>query len=246
MKIEKFHLAHLRNSEHFQFVVELHKLIAKYGAEALKIEAQFSAFLPLYGAEDEALKKIVKSPITADIQAADKRRDRLFRAMVECNKGALVHFSSEVQAAAKRIKVVLGTYGNVARKPLNEETADIYNLLQDLNGKYAQDVALTGIGAWVQELESANETFSRLVGERYEETALKTDLVLRQCRQKVDEVYYSIVERINALVVVEGGAAYEAFIRNLNAVIEKYNEGLAHRHGKGSGKQEEGEVGSEQ
>jgi hypothetical protein len=118
----------------------------------------------------------------------------------------------------------------VAQKPLNEETSAVYNLLQDIRNKYAQDATAAGIADWVEELNAANEAFGQLVGDRYEETATRCDLVLKQCRREVDEVYHAMVERINALAVVEGGAAYEAFIRNLNAVIEKYNEGLAHRH----------------
>jgi len=41
-------------------------------------------------------------------------------------------------------------------------------------------------------------------------------------------VYKTIVERINALAVVEGVTAYEAFIKTLNAVIAKY--AVKHHH----------------
>jgi len=43
-------------------------------------------------------------------------------------------------------------------------------------------------------------------------------------------VYKTIVERINALAVVEGVTAYEAFIKTLNAVIAKY--AVKHHHHK--------------
>jgi hypothetical protein len=67
---------------------------------------------------------------------------------------------------------------------------------------------------------------------RYEESAARTDLVLKDCRQKVDSIYHTMVERINALVVIEGSVAYADFIRNLNVVIDKYTAILAHRRGK--------------
>jgi hypothetical protein len=38
----------------------------------------------------------------------------------------------------------------------------------------------------------------------------------------LDEAYYTIAERINALAVVEGSAGYEPFIRKLNLSISKY------------------------
>jgi len=230
MKIQKIYIAHLRNSEHFQFLIEFIKLIVKFGAEMLKIADLHSRFALLLEKEDAALKKIMKSALTAEIQAADKRRDRLFRVMIDSNKATLVHFDDEVQAAAKRLKIVFDTYGNLAQKPLNEASADIYNLLQDLNLKYTADIEKAGLTAWVRELGSANATFSNLIDNRYEETAMRTDLVLKECRQNVDEVYLAIVDRINAYVVIEGDTKYAEFIRNFNAVIEKYNEALMHRH----------------
>ena len=47
--------------------------------------------------------------------------------------------------------------------------------------------------------------------------------MLKKARLHLDEAYYAIVERVNALVVVEGAADYEAFIRKLNISIAKYN-----------------------
>jgi len=58
---------------------------------------------------------------------------------------------------------------------------------------------------------------------------MRTDLVLKECRQAVDDVYHAIVDRINALVIIEGDAAYAEFIRHLNIVIDKYMSILAHR-----------------
>jgi hypothetical protein len=70
-----------------------------------------------------------------------------------------------------------------------------------------------------------------LVKERFDETAARTtDIVMKQARAQLDEVYKTIVERINALAVVEGVATYEAFIKTLNAVIAKY--AVKHHHHK--------------
>jgi hypothetical protein len=178
---------------------------------------------------DEALKKIVKSEFTAKIHEADKARDEIYVGMTEMNAAALKHFSPEIREAAGRLKIVFDTYGNVASKPLNEETSAIYNILQELQGKYAADVATVGIGQWVGELENRNKAFENLVKERFDETAARTDIVLREARGKLDEAYRIIAERINALAVVEGEAAYETFIRTLNAVIAKYAV-KHHRH----------------
>jgi hypothetical protein len=69
--------------------------------------------------------------------------------------------------------------------------------------------------------------------ERFDETAGRTDIVLKEARAEVDQSYFSIREKINALVIVEGVASYENFIRTLNAVIAKYTSLTKPRGGKG-------------
>jgi hypothetical protein len=200
-----------------------------HNAETLKIKPQFDGYLPLYNREDEALKKIVKSEFTAKIHEADKARDDIYLGMAETVTATLRHFNPNVRQAAERLKILFDTYGNVVNKPLNEETSAIYNILQELKGKYTADVASVGLTQWVAELETRNQTFEGLVKERFDETAARTtDIVMKQARAQLDEVYKTIVERINALAVVEGVATYEAFIKTLNAVIAKY--AVKHHH----------------
>jgi len=232
MKINKINSNNLRNDEHFQFHTEFRDLTTKETPQKLKIQGQFEAYLPLYGRVDEALKKINKSSLTAQLQEADKARDEIFLGMAETAKAALKHFNPAVREAASRLKVVFDTYGNVAVKPLNEQTSAVYNLLQELQGKYAQDVETVGIAQWAAELQARNNAFSGLMKERFDETASRCDIVLREARVELDQAYFAIRERINAFVIVEGVADYENFIRTLNAVIAKYTAILNSRLGK--------------
>jgi len=116
---------------------------------------------------------------------------------------------------------------------LNEQTSAVYNILQELKGKYAPDTALVGIASWVSELEVRNNAFADLMRERFDETAARTDIVLKEARVEVDNAYFAMREKINALVIVEGVAVYENFIRTLNAVIAKYVLLAKPRGGKG-------------
>jgi len=244
VKINKISTYMMRNDTHFQFFTEFKGLVAKSGAGALGIEAEFSGWLPLYEREDAALKKIVKSALTAQIQEADKARDVIFTGMLEMNSAALKHFSADVRSAATRLKIVFDTYGNVAKLPLNDETSAIYNLLQELEGGYAADAAAVGIGSWVGELKARNNAFAALVTARFDETALRTDIVLKEARSAVDAGYFAMRERINAFVVINGGSAYETFIKTLNAIIDKYKARVGRkggRHGLGQGDEAAGE-----
>ena len=232
MNIATITTKHLRNDEHFQFHTEFKDIVLQYGAKKLKIAAQFNAYLTLYGKEDEGIKKIRKSAITGELHKADKARDEIWRGMIHMNQAMLRHFNPEVQAAARRLKVVFDTYGNVAQKPLNEQTSAVYNILQELQGPYAADAETASLTCWVVELKARNETFGQLMKDRLDEAVLKTDVVLREARALLDEAYHAITTRVNALAEVEGSAEYEQFIRTVNLNIEKYVTALHHHHHK--------------
>jgi len=228
MKIQGLRTHNLRNDAHFWFHTEFLKLINESGADTLKVKPLLDSYQPLYEREDQALKKIVKSEFTAKIHEADKARDEIWSGMAETNATALKHFDPQVKEAAGRLQIVFDTYGNVANKPLNEETSAIYNILQELQGKYAADMEKVGITQWASELKNRNTAFDALVQGRYEEAAGKTDIVLKNARVELDEAFRAIVERVNALMVVEGVSAYEQFAKRLNVVIDKY--AVKHHH----------------
>jgi hypothetical protein len=229
MKVEKIHLNNLRNDAHFQFHTEFKDLVEKTGAASLNIEALFNTYGGLYKNVDDGLRKITKSVITEQIQEADKARDEIWSGLVEMNKAAAKHFDADVREAAALLKTVFDTYGNLAVKPLNEETSAMYNILQELEGKYAEAAKTVGITSWIAELKTRNNKLSDLMKERFDESASKSDIVVKVARAELDKCYVSIAERINALVIVEGTADYEAFIKTWNVVVAKYVVGLGRK-----------------
>ncbi|MCL1905675.1 MAG: DUF6261 family protein, partial [Clostridiales bacterium] len=95
--------------------------------------------------------------------------------------------------------------------------------------KYAADVKAVGIERWAKELQARNEAFGKLIKDRFDETALKSDVKVKEARALLDESYKGMVEMINALALVEGEDVYVPFMRGLNVVIEKYALALARR-----------------
>jgi len=110
----------------------------------------------------------------------------------------------------------------VAKKSAKEETSAIYNVLQELHSKYEADMEIVGIQSWAEELKARNAKFEALVKDRCDEAACKANIVLKKIRMELDAVYRAIVDRVNALMLVEGYAGYEQFAKKLNAIIEKY------------------------
>jgi hypothetical protein len=222
MRIDYINTRNMRNDAHFQFFTEFRNLAQGDAAVLPKIQQLFDEWLRHYALEDDALKKIVKSVFTGKIQETDAARDEIYNGMVEINRATLKHFSAEKREAAEHLKILFDTYGDVAKKPLKDQTSAVYNILQELKGsKYAPFAAIVGIGEWIAQLETLNRELEALTAERSSEAAAKTDIVLKDARAEVDRLYVAIVRRINAYIEIEGAEAYQNFVRTLNINIAK-------------------------
>ena len=236
MKIIKLHFSRLRNAEHFQFFTEFCNLVNRFGAETLKVGKRFSVLLDRYKVEDECLFVLQKSGYTEQMDIADRRRDATFRGLADSVNAALNHFNTEVAAAAKLLKIVFDSYGNLAKRPLDEETSGIYNLVTDLETKYAAEVQLTGIGQWVAELKADNERYGNLVKNRDVESSEKPEAKVRRVRVEIEAPYRDITAAIEVFAMLsdsdtEEEAMYHDFIGMLNAVVERYKNRMAQREG---------------
>ena len=236
MKVKVISQSKMRNDEYYQYHSEFIELTNRHGADELKFGQQFDAYILLFADVDAAMMKIMKSAYTAKINKADKRRDTVFRGLVDKSRAAEKHFRPEVQRAAANLKILFDKYGNISRRPLNEQTAATVNLLQELTGRFAQDIATVGIQEWVDELQDANNAFAELYRRRFDEMTDRTDIVLRKARTALDAAYRTIIERNNALVIVEGEEQWIDFIRSLNTVIDKYATIIKQRTGKAAAK----------
>ena len=211
MKIQSLNLNNLRNEEHFQFQSEFKALVETNTTATLGIDAQFHDYVPQFKNEAEALDVIRKSASTEDLAEADIIRDATFRGLSDAVNAASRHFSPEVKLAAARLQPVFDHYGNLARKPFDEETAAIKSLTNDLQTTYANDATIIGIKDWVLELIKDNNQFETIKNDRYTEEAAKTQLRMKEVRTAIDSIYNTIVKRINALIIVNGETPLHQF-----------------------------------
>lgn len=232
MKINNLNLKNLRNEEHFQYQTDFRNLLNSSNPVALNVEAALAAYNPIYTDESEALDVIRKSAITDELTDADTVRDTTFKGLRDAIKSAVRHFNPDVQQAAVRLQVVTGHYGNISTKPYDEETAAINSMITEMNTTYAADLAATGLAGWVAELQSNNDAFDALKRSRYSEDSSKTQLRMKQVRIALDAAYTAITDRIDALVLINGEAAYSTFVNELNSRIESYSNLLAQRKGR--------------
>jgi hypothetical protein len=232
MNIESINYRLLRNNEHQQFHTECKNLIEKYGASALGIGELYQNYPICINNESEALKKITKSAYTEDLIVADDHRDSIYRGMTDMLQGSANHFRTEIRQATARLQVVFGHYGNLAIKSYDEETTTINNLISELSSASAGDISTIDLTEWVAELQAANQAFVSLFQSRYDENTAKTRLVMRQVREETDNLFRSMVTRINALIIVNGEKDYVAFAKDVNERIDHFRQILLQRKGR--------------
>ena len=227
MKIENLHLNNQRNAGHYQFQTDFNGFIIKYTAQTLGIVDAYAEYLPLYQDEGVAFIAITKSATTEQIETADKDRDFCFRGISDAVRNKLNHFNPLVRDAAKRVMVILDGYGNLAPKPNDEESGLITNLIADLRTKNPADLVTLAVVDWLNELERLNNVFISFEATRNSEEANRTELRMKRVRVDVDAAYHKIIERIRALIIVNGEAAYVEFVKELNARIDRASDAIS-------------------
>ena len=236
MKILSLNFYKLRNEEWFQLFTEFRDLVLKYNPTALNITELWATFLSLYADADTALEIIRKSVDTGLMVEADHVRDHTFRGFVDAVKSARNHFDPAKRAAADRLTILFDHFGNLARKAPNEETAGIYNLLQELDSGTAGTplpVDILGLRDWAVRLAADNEAYEALVKDRNTEVASRSKLRMKEVRRELQEVYYKITARIEATITLNGEASpFTDFTNEWNAFLKRYADVLAQRQGK--------------
>ena len=227
MEIASLYLHNQRNAAHYQFQTDFNSTIIKYTPQALGIVDDYAAYSPLLEDEGVALVAITKSATTEEIETADKNRDFTFRGLADKVTNSLNHFDPQVREAARRIKVIFDTYGNLVPKPDDEESGLITSLIADLRTKVTTEIEIVALVDWIAELERLNNVFIALEATRNTEEAKKSELRMKKVRVVVDVAYNKIVKRINALIIVNGEAPYAEFVKELNVRIGRAQDSIA-------------------
>ncbi|MDR1199794.1 MAG: DUF6261 family protein [Prevotellaceae bacterium] len=235
--IIRINLQRLKNETHVQFNENINAVFVKYNPQTLNIKALYDLYKAAFDNEIEALDFIRKSELTTKIANQDHRRDTIYRGFVETIKGEIHHFDQEHVEAAELLYEVCKHYGNIARKTLDDETAAIDDLLRELDSNGNKSlVELLGLADWLDQLEVENNRFKQLMLDRYAETSQRPAIRMCDARTLVDRCLRLIFDRIDALALVNGITAFESFIKELNAVIERYKNLIA--RGKGDKKEQ--------
>lgn len=231
-------LNNLRNSEFAQFMTDTLELVKRNDPVALQVEATYNALL----AENEVLTNLLKpekgSPLTAQLEAADDRRDAAVTGINLVVSGFTTHPDPAISSQALTLQRHLALFGSgsLARENYQSETAGINSLVADWTNKPELAAAITALNldGWKAELAEANKAFNDLYLSRTESDSTANPVGVRAQRQRMAPLYYELRDLIVSYhTITKGAAPYGHVVNLLNALIERYNTLLSNRRRSG-------------
>ena len=235
MKCKRFKIEQLKNEEWFQFYTEFKLLVEEYLPAALDIETLFPRFVELYSKANQGLEVVRKSTTTELLAEADNKRDNIFRGFSDAVKSAQNHFDTKKREAAQRLLSIFDHYGNITQEGYDEETSLIHIFLREMNGSRAVDISMLGLGDWVKQLEADNNAFDGFMRNRSAENPGKTNLRMKHIRAEIDRCYREILDRVDALIIVNGPSKYSGFVKELSMRADRFNNIITQRKGRNAG-----------
>lgn len=236
----KTRLGSARNAEHFQFHSDVLSVITSEFAAAQNLTALRTAYADLFRREDEAFIQSRALEATPEVEEKDRVRDEIFLYLVQTVEASLFCPLADKKAAAQKLQFAIKPYRQAASKPYAENTAQVTNLVTDLQKEEnAACLQTLGLADTVTALQTANEEFNAVYGGRSGDklTRAASD-TMKDIRPKVDAAYRQLTEAIVALykvneIVTRSDATATALggvIDSVNAYVLQLQETLARRN----------------
>lgn len=236
--IEPISLEHMSNGSHFLFITDTVGLATADAKVKTKVTAELTALQTALKAEDDALALSKANLLSKEIKAIDAERDKHYKALRKAITFFLNHPDAQLVKAAARLEQLLKDYNIDPKMQLDRETGLLLNLISDLETKSAADVTALSLTPVVQAMKQANDKLREVTRARANDRAVQIVGQLKQAQHASDEAYRTLVQKVNALAVVEGEADYADFISKMNEQVKHYKqEVLPKAKKKGDGKQ---------
>jgi hypothetical protein len=234
MKIRSFYLAQLHNGEHATYHFESLEHLKLANPDSLGVSEEVKTYEDALDNQKQTIDVFAATESSSESYQLDGKRDKSYRAFKAYLKVYVNDEDPVLSSAAERLLFIVRESAIELGDPLSlslaKETTAINSLLRNLEPLQA-DIELIGAGKRLNELKNANSAFEKLQIERNIEKAGKHSGNVKDARIVTDLAYKTIVERINAQALLYGSAAFETFIKEQNAIIDKYATLVARRKG---------------
>ena len=242
-EINGIDLAHMKSGAHFLFITDTVGLATADAKVKTKVTAELTALQTALKAEDDALALSKANLLSKEIKAIDAERDKHYKALRKAITFFLNHPDAELVKAAARLEQLLKDYNINPAMQLDRETGLLLNLISDLETKSAADVTALALTPVVQAMKQANDKLREVTRARANDRAVQIVGQLKQAQHASDEAYRTLVQKVNALAVVEGEADYADFISKMNEQVKHYKQEVLPKAKKKDGGKQPGDGG---
>ena len=223
-EVETIALTRINNGAHYNFMEAVAGKAKANAKVYAKAQTQTDALTAAVKAENDVLVLSRKSALSDVIEKADKQRDGYFSGYREGVRSYVRFPSGSQKTAADKLWQHLMDYGITPKMQLDRETGLMTNLVEDLQGKYAAEVANLNLQPFVEGMKLANDNVRMALAVRDTEQSAEVLGALKEMRARTDEAYQSLIRRINAYAEIEGAADYAAFIDDVNQLIRRFKQ----------------------
>ena len=242
-QIEPIKLGIMSNGSHFLFITDTVGLATADAKVKTKVTAELTALQTALKAEDDALALSKANLLSKEIKAIDAERDKHYKALRKAITFFLNHPDAELVKAAARLEQLLKDYNINPAMQLDRETGLLLNLISDLETKSAADVTALALTPVVQAMKQANDKLREVTRARANDRAVQIVGQLKQAQHASDEAYRTLIQKVNALAVVEGEVDYADFISKMNEQVKHYKQEVLPKAKKKDGGKQPGDGG---
>lgn len=234
-----------RNNEFIQFIKNVLNAIQHRNPEHLNVKDEYDKLDNLSGEICNLYKPDRGSDITLELQELDERRDEAFNGIYKFLDGLTYYFDEEQSEAARQLFDTLLIYGGgIARLNYQAETSTISSIINKWRTTPDLAVALSKLDSlkeWVDELDEANRVFDDVYMKRVREVASQPDIKMAGLRKEIIGVFRMLMKKIEAFAVISEDEIYEQTAREINEVINGYNQLVVNRSSSGVDSEEKTE-----
>lgn len=230
MNIKKIYFHSLQNEEHVKFNMYVQEYVGELDLTALHIEAQAADHLLKINNESAVLDLVQKNTYTERVAHADVERDQPIQGLFAVVKGMLHHFDPAIRQAAANIYIINEKFSDICYLSYEKQSAACVSYVAALKAAKA-DIDLLGLSLWVVQIENTDAKFDEVVRNRNNEDDARPAYNMKEARTATDKSYKALVDRINAMITIDGDAEFATFVTKLNNRIDDFHAAIARRQG---------------
>lgn len=225
-------LSRYRSSQHLFLMNEFIRLAFENPSVRIVVDLYLQDLQRAVEAEIRANEAEYGSAYTEKINELILQREKYYGAVRNLVDNGLNHFDASVVEAAKLVDRLLNKYVDILYKTRTEKMTDFTNLANELQKpEYFAAVSKINAAEWTAKIQEMNIACAGHADSRDKEGAARHDGNVHDARRIVDPIYNSMVDRINATVLLNGEAGFTEFISQMNLKIEHLKNTMAQQQG---------------